>query len=414
MILLKTAINALKDNIIANLLTAIQLVASLFITAVMISSIMIRYEYYKPLKDVFQSNGIFCKFTMMANDTYTEEMNINHFIQNEEILQHLSGAEEVISCNSIMLYLTDDPDQLVNNYSYDDQLIERYQPELEEGRWLNTSAYADELEVVISENCYGYDLGDSIPLSFFDFPDSTLAEGRVVGILKDGAKIPGGFSASTGAYNYNQFYCPYYCDIEEIPVLLFSSDYIANLDAAHNIHQGLYSSVIITYPDGTDVSVIQEDQKKLRALGCSFSMLLKELEINNQNYLLEQFYQLFPIIAVLVILIIVSSVSSSALATKRRLKQYTIFYMLGLQWKHCVYINLLQSVLIAAVSLWLFIISIVAAQNTDIQGHITIINCGEVWLGLIGITVLYLMISMIMPIIIIGKSTPKQILTTKI
>ena len=67
MILFKTAWNIFRKNIIMNLFTVLQMVAVLVMTAVMVSSICIRYQYYTPFEDYFESNGIFVKFDAYAN-----------------------------------------------------------------------------------------------------------------------------------------------------------------------------------------------------------------------------------------------------------------------------------------------------------------------------------------------------------
>lgn len=114
---------------------------------------------------------------------------------------------------------------------------------------------------------------------------------------------------------------------------------------------------------------------------------------------------------IILIMVLISSISVSAISTRRRLKDYAIFYINGLQWKQCALINLYESLIISAISIIFAIVLICIVQLTPIVDNIKIIWS---WIGLLacfGVMILYILISMIMPFIIIKHNTPKQILT---
>jgi len=67
MILLKTAWADFRKNLLMNLFIILQVAVSLVITAVMISTISIRTQYYTPFRDMFTSNGLFLKFNSWLN-----------------------------------------------------------------------------------------------------------------------------------------------------------------------------------------------------------------------------------------------------------------------------------------------------------------------------------------------------------
>ena len=111
------------------------------------------------------------------------------------------------------------------------------------------------------------------------------------------------------------------------------------------------------------------------------------------------------------ILTIVSSISSSALSVKERLKDYSIYYICGLRWRQCVFINMIESAVLAIISILISCALLVLLQFTALSDHVKIIWNPISVASLLCIVILYILLSMLMPIMIIGKNTPKQILT---
>lgn len=421
MILLKTAWNEFKKNIIMNIFIVLQIAVSLVITAVMISTISIRSQYYTPFKDIFTSNGIFLKFTSYPNFD-TSQMNIYDFLDNDDILNECPDADHVYSCHS--MFGSVDSFDHGENYllqSYDDEWIEKYQPELAEGRWLTSTAASNQIEIVVSENDYGVNIGDVLSFTGYNYPDETNFTGKVVGIFKDNAKIVGGNLYDNGSLNmnFNSVYYPFNHEIEGQIAVLASHTAIHNITNDSELMfdtdyvvQPILSSVIITYPDDVSKEIIESDKEKLLQYGLANSITLDELNKNSVKYLLEKAEMFFPIIIILFILASVSSISSSALIARKNLKNYALYYVSGLQWKHCSIINLLHSIisLISSVVVGLVVLFII--PYTEFADSIRIIWSWYVIIAFAILILLQLIISMIMPFIIIGKNTPKQILTT--
>lgn len=416
MIFIKTAWNALKKNLLMNLFTLLQMVAVLCITAVMVSSICIRYQYYTPFKDYFSSNGIFMKYNELANSQPTVK-SILDMMNNEEFLSEFEDSESMIACHSAMMYETNESERIFSVISYDDEIINRFSPELQEGRWLNVTSNPTEVEVVVSENDYGWNVGDTIELSALNFPDSIPFNAKIVGKLKNNAKMVGGLWAYRGSVDFNDFYYPFDFEIEQVPILLFSYSSLKNLNTGleresfYDVPQAIMYSAILTFSDDTSKEEIEQKQQQLSSYGNVVSFSLTEIKENSMHYLYEQMQNLFPIIVVLFILVAVSSISSSALSTRRRLKDYAVYYMNGLQWKHCTVINFIQSALISILSVLVAFGVLFNIQFTTFQDDLKIIWNPYLFASMGGLVVLYLIISMIMPMIIIGKNTPKQILT---
>lgn len=93
-----------KKNIAMNILTILEMVITIIIMIVMLSSFLLRYEYYRPFKDAFRSNGIYCDFGRRAT-TQIEAPSLNSFLCDEDIFQYLHSPEKIIACNNTMMNL---------------------------------------------------------------------------------------------------------------------------------------------------------------------------------------------------------------------------------------------------------------------------------------------------------------------
>jgi len=131
---------------------------------------------------------------------------------------------------------------------------------------------------------------------------------------------------------------------------------------------------------------------------------------NSLDYIFQQIYILLPILICILILTLVSAISVSALSAKRQLKNYAVYYICGLKWKQCALINFYSSLISVLISFVLSIISIIVIIITDSFGE-TVIELG-MWqiLSCILIMTIYVLLSVLLPISIIGNNTPNQVL----
>ncbi|MGN1422277.1 MAG: hypothetical protein ACI4XA_02790 [Oscillospiraceae bacterium] len=407
------ALKSLKKEIAVNALTVLQLAAVIVITAVMVSSVMLRYRYYEPFSDILRSNGILCTFSPPANYDTETHMSTDKSIADEEMRNFIPDIEDIISCNYGPTWLVDE-----NNVStgadctvlmYDNDVIERYKPEIESGRWLNTSSDADCIEGVISENDLGINVGDTIRIGCFALEmEDMYHEVHIVGKLSENTKIVGYWRGEPqrSDINMTSLYGTASFAVEQRAVLLLSSNYLSENTT---VSQGIFGPALITFPDDYPQEKIEQARQQLVQYNCSSSYMLSEVNENSMTYIFEHIKNLLPIIIVLLIMVIVSSISSSALSTRRGIKSYAVFYITGLEWKKCAVINLIQAVLILLCSAVISVIALIVLSNSG-AGIKLLINGGTV-LSAAAIGVFYIITSMAMPIIMLSRTTPKQIFT---
>lgn len=411
MALLKTAFNNFKKGWIMNLLIVLEMTTAVVVFAVMISSILIRYAYYSPFKDVLDSKG-FCADLYITN---MMEDKIN-FVHDDGFKELLSGTRTIISTN--ITYIDGGP-QSENNISgtycrtYNDEAIRRFAPKLKSGRWLNTSDKADVIEIVVSDNPYGWKVGDRFELYFsvlsntYELYPYTV---EIVGELEKGTNVFGYRAVYADESIFGLWFSSFDYEYEEQPLMLFSSEYLDKYDIA----QSAGGTYIFSYDDSVSDEDIKNDRKTLSKTGDMNSFVYSQLETVKENsltYLYMQVYNLLPIIIVILILTFVSSISSTALSTRERLRDYSIFYISGLRWNQCVWINLIQSAIISVISLVLAFVGMFITGLTPFGDTMTVIWSGWIAFGAFGLAVIYMLVSMLMPAVIIRRSTPKEILT---
>jgi hypothetical protein len=344
-------------------------------------------------------------------------MEVQDFLGDEEILEVCPDAENVYSCHNLFGQIEIDGNY--NFQSYDDFWIEKYQPEMKAGRWLTSSVESNQIEIVVSENDYGIDVGDVITFEGYNYPEGVSFTGKVVGVFADDAKMIGGYLYySSENMDFNSLYYPFNHEVEGQMAILASQTAIQSITADVDLEldvdyvvQPITSNVLITYPEGESEAQIEADKQTLLQYGYADVVSLEEMKANSKAYILEEAELFFPIILVLILLVLISVISSSALTARKNLNNYAVYYVCGLQWKNCLLVSFFHSLITIVLSLFLSLLVLLLIPYTSFAESIRIIWSNYIVVSFIVLIFIQLFISMLMPTIVIGKNTPKQILT---
>lgn len=401
----KIALRGIRKNLSMNLLTLLQMTAVLLAAGITVSSVYIRFKSYLPFRDYFEGKGILCEFGGPANEGLDENRCYKYLSTEKEILDRTS-AQKVIGIHDVWLSPVGAEDiNLAKILSYDDEFIERFTPELEEGSWLSTDT--NTLELVVSQNDRGWSVGSIITFNcdVMGYRDLKV-KGKVVGVLKNGAEIIYKQRGEEKNY-YKNLYYPYYSEREqnEPLILMSASVYEKHLPPAPYIN-----NMLLIYPETVSEEIIKRDMKALSKMNAVISRSLEEMDKNSKNYLYEQVYQMLPILIVMMILTAVSSVSSSALSARRNLRDYAKFYLLGLRWKQCGLIHLAEALIIGLASLILAGLGFAVINFTPLSEIWAVFGNKWLFLALGAPLVLHLTFSMIMPVLMLGRTQPKTLL----
>lgn len=393
--LFKLGLKNLRHNIFINVLIIIQMTIVFVITISMVSTIISRFQFYNPIKEYLNSNGYFYCVDNAINPDTQQTLR-----STDELYELLEGEKNIVASYNDWLTYNGDNSTFI---SYDDEFINMFTPELEEGQWFDLSKdQSDIVQVVVSENPYGFKVGDKIILNSF----GNVIDAEIIGILKKNTKIIGFSVSENKKYDCRNIFINYNYEIEEKPLFILSQHGLVD----KNVTMQLNGPVFVTYSKNISDKILEDNNSTMKKMMTVNITPLNEMKENSMNYIFSQIYTIFPILICILILTLVSAVSVSALSTKNQLKNYAIYYICGLKWKQCAMINFYSSFISMIFS---FIISIVLILITKLTGIMeeTVIDLG-IWQLIICILIImfYIIISVILPISIIGKNTPNQIL----
>lgn len=405
MMLLGTAVKEFKRHFFMNLITLIELAVSIVLVSVMVTAVMIRYKYYAPFKDMYNSKGIYSEFIYAAQGFATPDQRL---LCDEELFEFLSSPEFIVCSNEVKTFpIIDGETVSAKCYSYNDELINRYQPKLANGEWFDTSS--GEVQAIVSKNEFGWKTGDTIEIMG---DDEGLIQVKIIGEVKeDVEKLPGIQHNPDNSNDFNMFFTVYDYENEEMPLLLFSSSQLTR----NGCKSQSCRAALIKYPGSISEGELDIDRKQLTELGGIYSADLGYMNENSIDYFLLQISNYLPLILVVLIMTFVSSISITALSTRQRLRDYAIYYICGSKWRSCALVNLIYALIVSAFAGIgaLVFYRLLPKIPSSAFANLSMTIASDIWITisvavLIGI---YILVSMIMPLIIIGKHTPKEILT---
>ncbi|MDR0920292.1 MAG: hypothetical protein LBM93_13785 [Oscillospiraceae bacterium] len=192
---IKLGLKEFKKNIFMNILIIIQMAIIFAISISIVSSVVSRYKYYTPFSDYLKTNGLVSFFGIPRT-----EDDLGPIVYGDgEFTKNLKGVKRFTTAYCI--YFLDK--KYYDFLAYDNEVIERYTPELESGKWLNETDFRDGyLPIVISQNGGEYKVGDimDVPVSLIDprkiaeqdwenAGSETSIKCKVIGILKENTPV---------------------------------------------------------------------------------------------------------------------------------------------------------------------------------------------------------------------------------
>lgn len=180
--IIKLGFKNLKKNILMNTLTILQMTVIFIIAISMTSTIVSRFQYYSPLKNILNSRSyyyyIYNGFNPQTGSAWTNTKELSELINEEEKI--------FASYNAWLEYSNNGVNEDINTISYDNEFLKLYQPELESGVWFKEgSEYPKELiPIVVSQNDFNINTGDTVTLVCSE--TNAQIQGYIIGKIKDG------------------------------------------------------------------------------------------------------------------------------------------------------------------------------------------------------------------------------------
>ncbi len=382
----------------------LQLAAVTVMLIFVISAISSRSVLFDNFKEYISRRGYMVKTT-----------DINVF--PEDLTSAANGAETIFNCYT-NIYEDSFDKNLANSIehnmiTYSDEFIRAYVPELSDGVWLSEAKDTYENSGYIPTVTAGGDkkVGDiiesTVVMSFDENgqPDKTVsAKYKVIGVLKDNVPLAVYSIDSSFSASYSDIYSTFRSSYEDKMLLLTRT---SDMYECYKSFGSLYGTQFI-FCDGMTDDEYTALGDRLEGMKLDFAPL-SQVYKNSTDYVYQQLYTLLPIAVCIFILTIISSVSISAIYTKRQLRNYAIFYICGARWRTCALCSLKNSAITCGIASILAAAVLIIGKLTFFEN--TVITFGIWHLAVCAVVIaLYLALSMIMPLAVIGSNEPKEVL----
>ena len=130
------------------------------------------------------------------------------------------------------------------------------------------------------------------------------------------------------------------------------------------------------------------------------------------RYITNQLSMLAPVLLCILCLTCMSFVSGSAIITKRNMHDFGVYFICGVRWNRCMLLQLYNSVLISLISLVSSILLVLICGRLAILRDTVITLGGWQLLSSLVLLTLNLVVSVLLPVAILRRTTPNQILKT--
>lgn len=398
----RLALKELKRNHVINILCFFQITLICVVTSAVLTTVLNKYERYKPFKDVLDKKGV-----------YVDVMSLN-FVENE--LVYVAYDEDNVieklglkNVDSIYCMKNLWIDQNANTCVLSDEFIEMYKPKLKDGKWLAEikNLPDDVIPVVISENEDNINVGDVFEITS-PFGIKAKIKAYVTGVFSDNTSVIYTASESNIHTSHEDIFVPYNSKFEEKPLIIIKN---SDLEKYYfDITRNIYGPMIITYNESITDAEINENYDKLMLNGdYKIYSTLENMNKNSKEKVLEDLFKLLPMIIAVLLLVIISIISVSAVNTKTRIKTYAVYFLCGMQWKHIRFIEALKSLIIVISSAILSMLLCITASNKSFLGGLLIGFGFWQTVSWICIGVIFIMTAMLLPSIIIKDEKPVSV-----
>ncbi len=408
LIQLKNSSRSVKKFGLMKVFEIIQLSVVLGIMTLSVSSALARYDTYRPIEKIISGNGY------VIEQNGVDDTSIEEDITDAKLSVIYSGDQMIPDEETEDEYDSIDMKSIAIAGGY----ITDYRPEMQDGVWLSecTDMYAKTGVIpVVLGWCNGrYNVGDEFssdfPMNYDENGNPTKivhAKYKIVGIMANGQRLIG--YSNGGRWkemDYTDMISLYDYNADERIFAIYLNDDGNALFGGKNTTCEAYQ--LADYNDVPYQDYINAGERL--SGGNKYScQSFEEIRDRSMNYVLEQIRTLMPIAVCIFLLMLISAVSVNAIYTKRQLRNYAIFYICGARWRSCALKSLKNELVTCGIASAITAAVLIIGKYTFLKKMLVLFGLPQ--LGLCAaVMLLYLALSVIMPLCIIGSAQPKDVL----
>lgn len=394
------AMSSYIKHIKRNLFVIIQIAVLLFVLAVTVSTINHEYKYYRPVSHLNGEEG----FVISVSGYYGET--------KEQLVRNMQKVKAVYSWGSGGFTVPEDQ-EYCTNLSYPDDLIEKYSPDLQSGEWLNnTTEIKDELDIVISENPYGWKVGSKIELEYYSNQTPQIVKANVIGVLEEGTSVIGeGIGSQSINSDYRDLFTTYRYEQEQQLLILAKESQLKSLNIPltyNQMHFVVYEPDITETQKTGNESILKTNLGDIPDTTSFFKM--SDFMSASVHEIQRTIFMYLPLFICVFLVTLISLINVCMLNTSDDLRQHVIYSLLGLSWKRNRILFIIQGLFTVFLSLSLSLFCIMLVEKTRLRLYLFAqMNMGT-WMCLIGVMLLLLFVTYQVPTSILKKNKPVELL----
>lgn len=394
------------------------------ITVSIIAAVEIKTEDYMLMKPYMNQKGVILFPLVMAKK---ENDGGTLFRDDAEIREYISGVKDIVCIESIWAPVIAGFPKEVEAYVYNSEALSCMHPEMSEGRWFDEADNSsDYLSAVVTGNTNGrLHAGDVITLKT-ELDQDIEQKVLIIGVLADRSKILLTDMFHTPYEDYRDCFYVFDNATENKVLLLFSDEQIEKgrslnrfpyMDFRVSPNKGFQKQVkgitILTFESFMSNDDIQRELDKLyEGKGAFFihSFELSDFKKRSDSYVLEDVRTWFPLLLCVSLFVLSSSISINTIMVKRQLRNYAVYYLCGFAWGDCTKVSVFVSGMEISIAILLTVIIRFVTDIFKIGNMLFLFDGYYKYLAVLSVGFLFLILSVILPILMVRNSSAKQVL----
>lgn len=409
---LKLGLKEIERNLMLYSLITVLLIVIFTMLTFAVTATLLSTKKYIAINKIMDTDDSICYCTQMLF-----EPDSKIFVKNKEQLKnalnedvHIAAQYEIVGAEI--------KDEEANVWSYDWELLDAYCPDIIKGRWFRKQDMTEGhmlFGVAVDDGTYA--VGDTVSVTSWAQQD--FVDVKIIGLIKNGTDVLGFDAYKAQTYDYTDFFYTYHVEGEEKPLLLLSND---QLDLCPYVESPQVSEdgAIVRQQRGLLFMQLETDQVREEVNAFMYaeeemtvcSESAKDIEVGSKRTIDEILKHTLPIVICSFILVFLVTISVGTISVKQQMHNYAIYNLCGLSWNRCIRISFTASVICSVLAFVISHVGMVVAKHLGILSETafdldfyTIAVC-------IIVQVIYIGISLIIPVCILRGKSVKTILIT--
>lgn len=396
---IKMGIGGVSKKIWLSIFLLLVVITVIVASNVLVCNMNSKEMLYEPFKYLMDKQGVIYSGDPVLEDSEGDDL--KYFRKIESKFKGDFTPHRIYTRTSL-LKLNANRSLDVRVLGFENEFYEGMNMPLSEGSWNIMSEDGEYVECVICPNRFGVGVG-SLLTEKNSSSGQTLTY-KVVGVLSNPTYMPDSSCFSNGCDTFFESYDVTKQSIDSPDLFM----YVNGKKLSEYAGTGLAVGEFITYDNGVSPQIFKHNNTVLDRKGFYYS--IEEFKINSETYVMKLQKRFLPVFIGVMFVVMIGIVSASMIQTMSQMRQFGVFYLCGSSRAKCILISIIGNFITYIVGVIIAICVLIIMYNTDLKIKIGLIfKANNIWVTLSIMGVLVVM-SVIVPFIMLGVSSIKNIL----